>query len=164
MRVRVPPGPLAHGATLNPVASDNEYMRVYMTERYHRRRTAAIEQLGGVCVGCGSDEGLIFDHVDPATKAFDVGKIFSGGSEAKVQAELAKCQLLCGSCEKAKTKGDLRILMRGEANGQSKLTEEIVRAIRSSDDSAAVLAARYEVSKFCIYAALSGRTWGYVSV
>lgn len=85
----------------------NAYMRDYMTRRYHRRRDAAIEALGGRCVECGSREDLELDHVDPSTKSFEIGKILSTGSEAKVEAELAKCVLRCSSCHRTKTAMEL---------------------------------------------------------
>lgn len=52
--------------------SSNEYMRNYMRARYHARRTAGIEKLGGKCVDCSSVEELEFDHVDRSTKVFNI--------------------------------------------------------------------------------------------
>lgn len=77
------------------VSNDNEYMREYMKKRYYRRRAAAIEQLGGRCVDCGSTENLQFDHVDRLTKSFDLAKAFAGWSDERIQAELVKCVLRC---------------------------------------------------------------------
>jgi 5-methylcytosine-specific restriction endonuclease McrA len=86
----------------------NEHMRVYMLERYHRRRAAAIERLGGHCVGCGTTVDLQFDHIDPETKVQRFAKIWSA-NEVKFWAEIAKMQLLCDPCHRDKTRqnGDL---------------------------------------------------------
>lgn len=75
-----------------------------LMRRYHGRRAAALEQLGGVCVRCGTDERLHFDHIDPATKSFALIKGFTHKSDADVQAELEKCQLLCHGCHSSKTR------------------------------------------------------------
>ena len=66
-----------------------------------------IEQLGGKCVHCGALDRLEFDHIEPATKSFNI----SSGYHKKwavLQEELSKCQLLCNSCHIAKTKIDLK--------------------------------------------------------
>lgn len=47
----------------------------------------------------------------------------------------------------------------GEAHGRAKLTAAQVERIRRGDDSAATLAAEYEVSRATIYHARQGRTW-----
>ncbi len=73
------------------MTNPNEYMRVYMLARYHRRRGEWVERLGGVCVDCGTNEGLEFDHDDPALKTVNVAKILAGGSEARVTAEMELC-------------------------------------------------------------------------
>lgn len=79
-----------------------EYNRGYHLERYHRMRQADIARLGGACAGCGATEDLEFDHVDPATKTFNVSKLW-GVAAAVRQAELDKCQLLCQPCHKEKS-------------------------------------------------------------
>jgi 5-methylcytosine-specific restriction endonuclease McrA len=89
------------------VSSDNTYMRVYVLNRYHERRAAAIAKLGGKCVTCGSTTDLELDHTDRRTKAFDLAKLWSV-SKVRFAAELAKCQLLCQRCHRMKS-----ILERG---------------------------------------------------
>lgn len=81
---------------------DNNYHREYNINRYHKRRQEFIELLGSSCVECGSREELEFDHIDPSTKLFSIGKLLNVG-KIKALEELAKCQLLCKSCHKVKT-------------------------------------------------------------
>lgn len=74
----------------------------YMLQRYHERRAYAIVQLGGKCVICGSEEELQLDHIKREEKSFPIGQMWSVSWE-RFEAELAKCQLLCWQCHKAKT-------------------------------------------------------------
>lgn len=90
----------------------NQDMNRYMKERYTRRRTEWLDKLGGRCVVCGTTELLEFDHIDVLAKEYAIAKILSGGSEAKVASEMAKCQLLCNEHHKEKTKQDRLILSR----------------------------------------------------
>lgn len=79
----------------------NEYMRVYMTKRYHARRARAIEYLGGKCIDCGTSDSLEFDHKDPSQKTIDIsGQSYS---EERFMAELLKCELRCKPCHHRKT-------------------------------------------------------------
>lgn len=82
--------------------SSNEYMRVYMLNRYRERRSDALARFGNKCTKCGSSEDLEFDHIDPSTKSFTIGKLWSV-SEARFEEELKKCQLLCQTCHSEKT-------------------------------------------------------------
>lgn len=70
--------------------------------RYQKWRAYAIEKLGGKCVICGATTDLQIDHIYRADKNFAVSQWWSS-SRAKMDAELAKCQLLCRDCHKAKT-------------------------------------------------------------
>lgn len=93
----------------------NAYMTEYQKTRYKRRRDEAISSLGGCCVRCSSTENLELDHIVASTKEYDIGKILGGGSEAKVQAELAKCQVLCHDChvQKSHEEGDTNYVEHG---------------------------------------------------
>jgi hypothetical protein len=73
-----------------------------MLEYYRKRKQALIEDLGGCCVQCGSKDQLEIDHRDRTTKEFDVSKLW-GLSKEKQKHELAKCQVLCQKCHKAKS-------------------------------------------------------------
>jgi len=131
----------------------NSYMKEYMARRYLRRREAALHQLGGRCAVCGAKEDLVFDHVDASTKSFSIARRIAGASEAKLQEELKKCQLLCADCHQKKT---------------SRLTEEIVLEARrrwrphSRDNGAAALAREFGVSKATMSMALRRKTWKHI--
>lgn len=83
------------------------YMKVYLAARYQRKRKEALKQLGGKCAKCGSKKRLEFDHIKRSTKTATVTTILCG-RDSKLQAELAKCQLLCHDCHARKTARDLR--------------------------------------------------------
>ena len=73
-----------------------------MAKRYHRLRAEWIESQGGKCVLCSSVEDLEIDHVDRATKSFDIARIWSRSKIVR-ETELAKCQVLCKKCHLKKT-------------------------------------------------------------
>lgn len=77
----------------------NAYLRVWR----EKRRQQGIALLGGVCARCGSSENLHFDHRDRMDKVGAMANLW-GAPEAVRLAELAKCQLLCKACHRAKTK------------------------------------------------------------
>lgn len=52
------------------------------------------------CVYCYATEGLTLDHIDPKTKSFEIHWSMAA---AKIQKELAKCQVLCWPCHQDKT-------------------------------------------------------------
>lgn len=79
----------------------------YFRERHKRikeeRLTYVEERLGDCCVKCGANENLEFDHIDSKTKLFAL----SAGIERKwldFAAEVDKCQVLCVSCHKEKSR------------------------------------------------------------
>lgn len=74
-----------------------------MLRRYHRRRKETIEKLGGQCAQCGSADSLQIDHIDPATKEYDVGRGLAGLAAVKLEEEVKKCQLLCTPCHTGKS-------------------------------------------------------------
>ncbi len=88
--------------------SDNEYMRVYMLQRYRERMAWAIAQLGSRCVVCGAAQDLELDHVDPATKIGAISKSLWSCSWGRFVAEVAKCQLLCTEHHKVKSSVEAR--------------------------------------------------------
>lgn len=71
---------------------------------YYQAMRWATELLGGKCVWCGSTENLEFDHIDASTKEIDISKMFRNRAKHTWQAELQKCQLLCRTCHKVKSR------------------------------------------------------------
>ena len=94
----------------------NEHMRVYMLDRYHRRRKEWVTKLGGLCIDCGSQDNLEFDHSIASSKTFNIAKALAGFSEKRIVEEMSKCVLRCKSChiKKSLTKRDMRIVDHGE--------------------------------------------------
>lgn len=83
----------------------NEYMRDYRKKNYRNYRNGLLERLGGKCVVCGSADRLEIDHKDPKTKEFDPSA-YPPVSKARVDREMAKCQLLCHDCHFKKSLSD----------------------------------------------------------
>lgn len=77
------------------------------TSRSHELRRAlkmrAIEWMGGACNGCGRRvlaSQSEFHHRDPATKGFGISAKGVIRTWPVIQAELAKCVLLCANCHR----------------------------------------------------------------
>lgn len=78
-----------------------EYMRTYQRDWLARRRSEWV-QANGPCRQCGSGKDLEVDHIDPKTKTMATANIWSRRKEVR-EAELIKCQVLCGPCHQEKT-------------------------------------------------------------
>lgn len=67
-----------------------------------------IDYLGEECSKCQSKDKLQIDHIDHATKEFDISKNWAISWE-RLTPELDKCQLLCKDChlDKSKQEGSL---------------------------------------------------------
>ena len=78
---------------------DPEAQRAHQREWYARRRAEWIIA-HGPCAICGSWEDLEVDHVDPTTKLSH--RVWSWAKERR-EAELAKCQVLCGTHHQEKS-------------------------------------------------------------
>jgi len=84
---------------------DKETQRSYQKEWVTERRTAWILSQGGKCVKCGNTENLEVDHIDPNTKTMNPRRLWSLSESNPIRrAELDKCQILCYSCHKEKTR------------------------------------------------------------
>lgn len=58
------------------------------------------------CEECGYKEhpyALDFDHIDPSTKHFNIGRSRAKVSIDKIWEEVAKCRVLCANCHRIKT-------------------------------------------------------------
>ena len=103
-----------------------EYHRKWRIQRIKIYREKAFKLLGGSCNVCGynmNPDGLEIDHITP--KRFRGNDIFRFHSSAwwnckwdRILKELAKCQLLCGTCHRIKTRKEAR-----DTNGWSKRTK-----------------------------------------
>lgn len=69
-----------------------------------KRRAEWVASRGGACEQCGSTTDLEVDHIDPATKLYNPGQVWTARAEIR-EAELAKCQVLCKSCHLEKSWG-----------------------------------------------------------
>jgi len=146
----------------------NTYMREYMRQRYERRRSESIRLLGGRCAKCGASEHLNFDHVDAPTKSFDIARRLAGVSEAKLQRELQKCQLLCATCHQVKTTEVGEHQNAGSNNHAAKLTEAKVLEARRRwrrgcrKNGTLALAREFGVHRRTMEMALKRKTWKHV--
>ena len=70
--------------------------------RHNRQRIVrALAKLMG-CSQCNSKENLEWDHIDPATKKFDVMSGMQSSWET-ILNEIDKCQVLCRKCHDKKS-------------------------------------------------------------
>ena len=83
-------------------------------KRDHKKRLrdacAAIKIAKG-CEICGYNEhpaALQFDHIDPTQKEFNVGEAVSNSyGWSRIEAEIAKCRVLCANCHAIHTYDNL---------------------------------------------------------
>lgn len=62
------------------------------------------------CMDCGQSFPpyvMDFDHRNPATKSFNIGRGFSR-KWATIEAEIAKCDLVCSNCHRIRTFSNLQ--------------------------------------------------------
>lgn len=76
-------------------------------ERFGRvlARINAIKLASG-CVDCGYNThpaALDFDHIDGTTKVDNVSKLARLRSWAAIEAEIAKCEVVCANCHRIRT-------------------------------------------------------------
>jgi len=81
----------------NATADMREYKRRWVAAR------RAEWMADKFCVKCGSTQSLEVDHIDPALKV--THSVWSWSIPRRT-IELAKCQVLCTECHKAKTRAD----------------------------------------------------------
>lgn len=58
------------------------------------------------CVDCGyrdHPEALDFDHLPGFTKLYRVATMSGGSTKAKIDAEIAKCEVVCANCHRIRT-------------------------------------------------------------
>jgi hypothetical protein len=72
-----------------------------VAQRRRRIKEILVREAGGCCLICGFAQyigALQFHHLDPATKAFSLGREGVTRSLAKAREEARKCVLLCANC------------------------------------------------------------------
>lgn len=92
--------------------SDAQRQKEYQRDWVRRRRAECLA--GKRCVDCGGDIRLQFHHRDPAQKISH--RIYSWSKE-RLEAELAKCEVLCRKCHDHRHR-----LMRGPPQHGRKTT------------------------------------------
>ncbi len=83
-----------------------EKYKVKRKEKYNKRKKYIDQiKLESGCVFCGYNEhpaALDFDHIDPLIKISNISNLLLGSLNS-LQAEIAKCQVLCSNCHRIKT-------------------------------------------------------------
>lgn len=70
------------------------------------------------CVDCGEADPIVLEFDHRGDKAFEVGAaIRAGYSLARVQAEVAKCDVRCANCHRRKTYRERGLSHKGVAAG-----------------------------------------------
>lgn len=124
-----------------------------MQEYREKRKSDALQQLGGRCVRCGSVENLHFDHIDPASKVNALSRLLQA-SKKRFEEELSKCQLLCETHHRAKTQ------QQREAGQKLSLDEaEALRADREAGMSFRALGRKYGIHPKTVHNVIIGKTY-----
>jgi 5-methylcytosine-specific restriction endonuclease McrA len=108
----------------------NNYMRAYMRKRYYARRDEAIERLGGLCVDCGTEANLQFDHQNLGDKARDVSSQTWSGAD--FWEEIAKCALRCERCHRKKTSREASVEHGQGATGKKNCRCELCGPLKNA--------------------------------
>lgn len=98
---RQAPGPLSDARTRKVRARRLGSWLRYGRERRRKRKRELVSAFGGACIECGyarAVAALEFHHRDPSTKDFAIARFT--GSDARLMAEAAKCDLLCANCHR----------------------------------------------------------------
>ena len=120
-----------------------EQQRAYQLAWVQKRRQAWLDEQGGSCIDCGSDEALEIDHADSTTKMMPIAQVWSlSPSNTKRIAELAKCVIRCHACHVKKTLVENEH-PSGARHWKAKLTANQASDIRNSKEPTKVLAVRY---------------------
>ncbi|BCP02499.1 hypothetical protein MINTM018_52680 (plasmid) [Mycobacterium intracellulare] len=112
-----------------PSSYDKETMRAYQRKWIADRRAAYFADK--LCVQCGAAERLELDHIIPESKEHSA--IWSW-SQARRDAELKKCQVLCHDCHQAKTTEERRQRVRRSACAKERTRRAQVARARKCRD------------------------------
>jgi hypothetical protein len=108
---------MATGFYPNPNVKDGflNWCRVCASERYRAGRSerqkdllAYVQQIKiqRGCVDCGYNAhpaALDFDHLPGFEKTNRVSTMAAGSTKAKIDAEIAKCEVVCANCHRVRT-------------------------------------------------------------
>jgi hypothetical protein len=100
----------------------------------HRRMKALKAEFRpqGSCAWCGSTENLQWDHIDPATKEFDISYMCASKfKRQRIIDEIKKCRVLCGSCNTTR---------------RSKVSQHVIDQVREADGTLREIAERFGIS------------------
>lgn len=86
-------------------------------KEYHAKKIKMLELVGTTCKVCGASENLQIDHIDPASKSFNIAK-FWGRKWEFLLPELLKCQTLCKDHHLEKSISNKEL-----GGGQNRLTD-----------------------------------------
>jgi len=93
-------------------ASRREYLKSAVIKRRQAIKARAVALLGGACIVCGYNKHpgvLDFHHVDPTAKSFGISSGGLSRAWATIEAELAKCVLVCANCHREIEFGVVRL-------------------------------------------------------
>jgi len=85
-------------------ACKNNSLQSYKAQQARglKRKITLVAQLGGKCSICGynkNSSALAFHHINPKDKSFPLDlRSLSNRKQVKIDAELAKCVLICNNC------------------------------------------------------------------
>lgn len=88
------------------------YRNLSKEKKWRRTRIARLKEFKQEyleehpCVDCGESDPVVldFDHVDPADKFDGISHMIRAAySLARLQAEIAKCQIRCANCHRRRT-------------------------------------------------------------
>ena len=77
-------------------AKNHEILKQRERDLYHQNKSIIIEELGGKCVNCGTEDNLEFDHIYPQLKQSKLSHLLKQGLE-RIREESKLCQLLCSN-------------------------------------------------------------------
>ena len=68
------------------------------------------------CVDCGETDPVVldFDHIDPKTKLWTVGKMLSRQAGPAIEREIEKCIVRCANCHRMRTANQFGSYRLGE--------------------------------------------------
>ena len=78
-------------------------MNAQVVKRQNAYKAEYVKQKGGCCQSCGFNKyygALDFHHKDPSEKNSGLSRMSKRASSPEIQAELAKCVLVCSNCHR----------------------------------------------------------------